>query len=215
MKKIIAASALFLLAGGTQALHAETNRDWAISGYIGIADFENDEKPDPVDPIEMHEINSENVYKAGITVSKYYNAFSFNLGIELMQEVELYDELDNKLGEHKHIPIFLGVNYHFDTNIIDPYIGAGFGYSFNDSSNSDFLGSQRMSPEVDDSTFYFFTAGAEYPIDDNFAVFLAGQYTVGDIDIKGFAQAPQGTISIEDESTQDRYELTLGVKYFF
>ncbi|MCI5223454.1 MAG: hypothetical protein D3924_12475 [Candidatus Electrothrix sp. AR4] len=215
MKNIIAAGAVLLLAGGAQALHAETNHDWAISGYIGIADFESEEKPDPYRPEVTHELTSDTAFKAGVIASKYYNDFSFNLGIESMQEVEVHDELDNKIGEHSHVPVFLGVNYHFDTNVIDPYIGAGFGYSFNDASESDFITGQGMSMEVDDSTFYFLTAGVEYPFSKSYTVFLAGKYTIGDIDVKGSSQTPQGTMQIEDEGTLDRYEVNLGLKYFF
>ncbi|MCI5212598.1 MAG: hypothetical protein D3910_28280 [Candidatus Electrothrix sp. ATG2] len=99
--------------------------------------------------------------------------------------------------------------------MIDPYIGVGFGYSFNDASESDFIANQGMSMEVDDSTFYFLTAGVEYPVSNNYALFLAGQYTIGDLDVKGSVQTPQGTMQIEDEGTLDRYELNVGVKYFF
>ncbi|MCW5213320.1 hypothetical protein VU04_10475 [Desulfobulbus sp. TB] len=72
--------------------------------------------------------------------------------------------MDNVLGEHSHIPISLGVNYHFNTSMVDPYIGAGVGYSFNDSSESAFIAGQGMSMEVDDSVFYYLTAGVEYPV---------------------------------------------------
>ncbi len=216
MKKIFATSAIFLLASGVQALHAETNRDWALSGYIGMADFDGEEKPDPYRPEVTHEMESEKAFKFGVILSKYYNDFSFNLGIELMQEVEVTDEEDNVLAEHSHIPISLGVNYHFNTNVIDPYIGAGIGYSFNDSSESEFISGQGMSAEHDHSIFYFLTAGVEYPVSDSYAIFLAGQYTIGDSDMTGSVQTPQGTtIEIEDEASLDRYELNVGVKYFF
>ena len=49
----------------------------------------------------------------------------------------------------------------------------------------------------------------------SYAVFLAGQYTIGDTDITGYAQSPAGTIQLEDESTLDRYEMNIGLKYFF
>jgi opacity protein-like surface antigen len=232
MKKLIAAGAVLLLIGsGAQLVHAGPaekeqktgqgthhgwNRDWAISGYVGMADFDSEEKPDPFRPGVTHEMTSDDVYKLGIILSKYYNNFSFNLGVEFMQETEVYDELDNKLAEHKHVPVSLGVNYHFDTNFLDPYIGAGVGYSFNDGSESDFIAGQGISSEMDDSTFYFVTAGVEYPFSDRCAVFLAGQYTMGDTDMKGSINSPQlGTMEMEAESTMDRYEVNLGVRYFF
>ena len=161
MKKLIATGAVLLLAsGGAQVLHAEATqetqqevqaRDWAFSGYIGVADFESEEKPDPYQPGVSHEMNSDEAYKVGLIVSKYYNDFSFNLGIELMQEVTVHDEDGNELAEHSHIPVSLGVNYHFDTSLIDPYIGAGVGYSFNDFSESAFINDQGMHMDVDDS----------------------------------------------------------------
>ncbi|RWX43290.1 Outer membrane protein beta-barrel domain-containing protein, partial [Candidatus Electrothrix marina] len=152
----------------------------------------------------------------GIILSKYYNDFSFNLGLEYIPAVEVTDEMDNTLGEHSHIPISLGVNYHFDTSVVDPYIGAGIGYSLNDSTVSEFIRAQGMSGEMDDSMFYYLTAGVEYPVSDRYALFLAGQYTIGDADVKGTGQTPQGTtIELENEGTLDRCEVNAGVKYFF
>ena len=72
-----------------------------------------------------------------------------------------------------------------------------------------------MSAEIDDSMFYFLTAGVEYPVNDKYALFLAGQYTIGDADMKGKAVTPRGTFVMEDEAALDRYEATFGVKYFF
>ena len=231
MKKVIAAGAVLLLASGTQLAYADnhkveqeegqqtqqmSHRDWAISGYIGIADFDGEEKPDPYNPALSHEMESETAVKFGIILSKYYNDFSFNLGLEYIPEVEVTDERDNVLGEHSHIPISLGVNYHFDTNIINPYIGGGIGYSFNDSSESEFISGQGMSAEHDHSMFYYLTAGVEYPINDRYALFLAGQYTIGDVDMTGTATHPErGEVQIEDEHSLDRYEMNFGVKYFF
>jgi outer membrane protein W len=232
MNKLTAAGVVLLLIGsGAGPVHAgpaekeqktgqkidrDRNRDWAVSGYVGLASFESEEKPDPFRPGIMHEMESDDAHKLGIIVSKYYRDFSFNLGIEFMQETEVYDELDNKLAEHSHVPISLGVNYHFDTNFLDPYIGAGVGYSFNDGSESDFIAAQGISSEMDDSLFYFVTAGAEYPFSDRCAVFLAGQYTMGDTDMKASVNSPQwGVMEREGESTMDRYEVNLGVKYFF
>ncbi|WP_339133905.1 MAG: OmpW family outer membrane protein [Candidatus Electrothrix sp. GW3-4] len=231
MKKVIAAGAIFLLASGSQLSYAETqkveleevqqpqqasHRDWAISGYIGMTDFDGDEKPDPYQPERRsHEMESDAALTAGVILSKYYKDFSFNLGIEYIQEVTVEDEDGNELSEHSHIPISLGVNYHFYTNIVDPYIGAGIGYSFNDSSDSEFIANQGMSAEVDDSMFYFLTAGVEYPVNDKYALFLAGQYIIGDADMKGTIERPEGTFVIEDEANMDRYEVNVGVKYFF
>ncbi|MGB5684336.1 MAG: hypothetical protein WBM35_00880 [Candidatus Electrothrix sp.] len=57
MKKLIATGAVLLLtSGGAQVLHAEATqetqqeaqaREWALSGYIGVADFESEEKQIP------------------------------------------------------------------------------------------------------------------------------------------------------------------------
>ncbi|MCI5167724.1 MAG: hypothetical protein D3903_16945 [Candidatus Electrothrix sp. GM3_4] len=230
MKKVIAAGAVLLLASSAQLSYAGnqkveqekgqqtqqmSHRDWAISGYIGMADFDSEEKPDPYFPEKTHEMESETAFKVGVILSKYYNDFSFNLGIEYIPDVEVTDESDNVLAEHSHIPISLGVNYHFYTNIVNPYIGAGIGYSFNDSSESEFISGQNMSAETDDSMFYFLTAGVEYPVSDKYTLFLAGQYTIGDTDMTGSVKTPQGTITIEEEASLDRYEMNVGVKYFF
>jgi outer membrane protein W len=231
MQKVIAAGAVLLLASSAQLSYAgnwkveqkegqqtqqTSHRNCAISGYIGMADFDGEEKPDPYQPGLSHEMNSDEAFKFGVILSKYYNDFSFNLGIEYMQEVEVTDEKENKLAEHSHVPISLGVNYHFYTNVVNPYIGAGIGYSFNDSSTSNFIRAQGMSAEMDDSIFYYLTAGVEYPISDTYTLFLAGQYTIGDADMTGSGQTPLGTtIEIEDEGSLDRYELNVGVKYFF
>ncbi|WP_446008103.1 OmpW family outer membrane protein [Candidatus Electrothrix sp.] len=228
MNKIIATGAALLVAGTTQLAHADNHkvrqekgqhtasRDWAISGYIGMVDFDGEEKPDPFRPGVTHEMESETAVNFGIILSKYYNDFSFNLGIEYIQEVEITDEEDHVLAEHSHIPISLGVNYYFDTSIVDPYIGAGIGYSFNDSTVSEFISNQGMSAEHDHSMFYYLTAGVEYPVNDCYALFLAGRYTMGDADMTGNAMHPvHGQVQIEDEGSLDRYEVNVGVKYFF
>jgi outer membrane protein W len=226
MNKVITAAAALLLISSAQMSYAKmqkpgqevqqrSHRDWAVSGYIGMADFDGDEKPDPFRPGITHEMDSENAFKFGVILSKYYNNLSVNLGIEYMQEVTVEDEIGNELSEHSHIPISLGVNYHFDTSIVDPYIGAGIGYSFNDASNSEFTANQGMHGEIDDSMFYFLTAGIEYPVNDKYALFLAGQYTIGDADITGTFTTPRGTFTIENEAALDRYEVNVGVKYFF
>ena len=232
MKKVIAAGAVLLLAGSIQLSYAGnreegqrmSHRDWAVSGYIGMADFDGDEKPDPFRPGITHEMESEKAFKFGAILSKYYNDFSFNLGIEYIQEVTVEDENGRELSEHNHIPISLGVNYHFNTNVINPYIGVGVGYSFNDAtenptiegiSGNEALTGFGMSLELDDSIFYFLTAGIEYPVNDRYALFLAGQYTIGDADITGTVQSPRGTFEVEDEGSLDRYEVNVGVKYFF
>jgi outer membrane protein W len=213
MKKSILTCAVFLLVCGAQAVHAETDRDWAVSGYVGIVDYETEEKPDPFQAI-MHEMSSDNAYKFGVIASKYYKDFSFNIGIEFTQEVDTFAD-EKHIGNHSHVPVFLGVNYHYDTSFIDPYIGVGFGYSFNDASVSDFIADQGITSEVDDSTFYFLTAGVDYPLSERYSLFLSGQYSIGDIDVSGTVQTPQGTMQMEDEGTLDRYEFNLGIRYFF
>ncbi|WPD23928.1 MAG: OmpW family outer membrane protein [Candidatus Electrothrix scaldis] len=222
MKKIIATGAILLLiGGGAQALHAEEAQlktqvcDWALSGYIGVASFDDEDKPDPYQAGLTHEMSSDEAYTVGFIVSKYYNDFSFNLGVEFIQEATVHDEEDYELAQHSHIPVSLGVNYHFNTSLFDPYIGAGVGYSFNDSSESEFINGQGMEMEMDDSVFYYLTAGVEYPLSDTYALFLAGQYVIGDADVTGAIQTPKGTIVLEDESSLDRYEVNLGLKYFF
>lgn len=228
MNKIIAASAALLVAGTTQLAHADNHkvsqekgqhtasRDWAISGYIGMADFDGDEKTNPFRPWITHEMESEEALKFGVILSKYYNNFSFNLGLEYITEVEINDQNDNVLAEHSYIPISLGVNYHFYTSVVNPYIGAGIGYSFNDSTESEFITNQGMSAEHDHSMFYYLTAGIEYPVNDRYALFLAGQYTMGDADMTGTGIHPvYGQMQVEDEGSLDRYEVNVGVKYFF
>jgi hypothetical protein len=211
--KVLLTGFFILSVSGVQTLHAETNRDWALSGYVGIAEYDTEEKPDPFQRI-THEISSETAYKAGIMASKYVNEFSFDFGIEFIQEVDTHAD-DKHIGIHSHTPVFLGVNYHIDTSVIDPFIGVGFGYSFNDASESDFIAQQGISTEVDDSTFYFLTAGFDYPLSPNYSIFLAGKFTVADIEGKGTIQTPLGTTQIEDEGTLDRYEVNLGMRYFF
>jgi hypothetical protein len=46
--------------------------------------------------------------------------------------------------------------------------------------------------------------------------FIAGKYSIEDADVKGTVQMPTGTLfEIENEGSLDRYEVNLGVKYFF
>ena len=209
--KVLLTGFFILSVSGMRTVYAETHRDWALSGYVGIAEYDTEVKPDPFRPI-THEFSSDTAYKFGITASKYFNNFSFDLGIEFLREVDTHAD-DKLVGVHSHTPVFLGVNYHFDTIFIDPFIGAGVGYSFNEASESDFIARQGISTEVDDSTFYFLTAGFYYPLIHNYSIFLAGKYTVADIEGKGTIVGV--TKQIEDDGTLDRYEVNLGMRYFF
>ncbi len=211
--KLLLTGFFILSVYGVQTVHAQSPRDWAFSGYIGVADYDTETKPDPFQRI-THEIKSDTAYKAGFMASKYVNEFSFDFGIEFIQEVDTHAD-EKLIGVHNHTPVFLGINYHYYTNLIDPFIGVGVGYSFNDSSVSDFIAAQGMNMEVDDSTFYFLTAGFDYLLPYNYSLFLAGKYTVADIEGKGTIQTLRGTTQLEDEGTLDRYEVNVGMRYFF
>ena len=214
MRKLLTAAGICILLGSSgQTVYAGGMQDWAVSGYVGMASFADTEtRPDPFRPHVSHEISSDDAYKIGFILSKYvYTSFSVNLGIEFTNDIDL--ESDGQvLGEHSHIPVSLGINYHFDTTVLDPYIGAGVGYSFNEGSPSDFIAQQGISTDADNSTFWFVTAGAELPVSSNAALFAAGQYTVEDMEGTG---SIRGMGERTNETSMDRYELNIGVKYFF
>ena len=218
MRKITIAAISVLVTGSLQtAVHAEeAARDWAVSVYGGMMHFVDTEtRPDPYRPHLMsHEIESDDGYKIGFKVSKYYCPnVSVDLGIEFTNEIEDVADGKDVLGEHSHVPIYAGANYHFNTVYpVTPYIGAGIGYSFNDGTESDFLAQQGLHTETDDSFFYFLTAGLEYALNDRYALFAAGQYSLGDMEGKG---TMPGLGQMEDEQSMDRYEFNIGVKYFF
>ena len=76
-------------------------------------------------------------------------------------------------------------------------------------------GHSILSAEDDHSIYYFLTAGVEYPLNDRYSLFLAGVYSMGDADMTITAQSPEGEITLEDEAPMDRYEVNIGIKYFF
>ncbi len=211
MKKLILTSAFFLLVASASTLQAETSRDWAISGHIGTVDFKSDERPDPYFRGLTHTIDSDNAIKVGVTVSRYYHDFSFDLGLEYIEEVAAISDGRDELGKHSHVPIHIAANYHFNLGVVNPYVGVGIGYSFNDESASAFITDQGMSAEGDDSIFYLAKLGLEHPINDNYSVFAEGIYKKMEIE----GEVTFMGRSLDVEADNDSYEYSVGVRYFF
>ncbi|MGI9202458.1 MAG: OmpW/AlkL family protein [Woeseiaceae bacterium] len=98
--------------------------------------------------------------------------FSSNLGIELLAAAPFSHDIKlaadgTKVGETKHLPPTLSLQYHFDTDgAISPYVGAGINYTlFFDEKTSGPL--QGLALDLDPSFGLATQAGLDYEISEN------------------------------------------------
>ena len=121
---------------------------------------------------------------------------------------ELHD-----IAKFKQTPLLFTVNYHLDLDSpVKPYVGVGLGYYFNDVSDTERAHNLGIyNQNVDDSIGYHITAGIEYPVTDDYLLFLAGRYVKNEADVS--ATTPAGYK--EDTAKLDRYDFSLGFKYRF
>ncbi len=101
--------------------------------------------------------------------------FSRNLGIELLAAAPFSHDIKlaadgTKVGETRHLPPTLSLQYHFDTEgTISPYVGAGINYTlFFDEKTSGPL--QGLALDLEPSIGIAAQAGFDYAFAENMLV---------------------------------------------
>lgn len=162
MKKLIATLALTTAMGALAApLAAQSQGDWTVGVGIGYVDPKSDNAS-----VAGSVLSVDSDTRPTFTVEYFVRD---NLGIELLAATPFKHDINlggNRIGETKHLPPTLSLNYHFPTQTaFKPFVGIGVNYTtfFEEES---VLGDL----ELDDSWGVALHAGADYQITDNGSV---------------------------------------------
>ncbi len=106
---------------------------------------------------------------------------------------------------------------------ISPYTGLGLGYSLVSADLSSewkdvciFISDFPCSLDVDNAFTLHINAGADYFVNDNFAIAMEGRYTLGSASATYHEEyALLGPYDYDFDLSLDRFDLRVGVKYYF
>ena len=180
--RTLAATALVLVAGNAQALE---QGDWIVR--VGAAHVNPDASSNPLTNVAADaRVDVGNDTQLGITLGYMYTD---NIGIGLLAATPFKHDIKGagdiaglgKIGETKHLPPTLTVQYHFTPgSSVRPYVGAGINYTNFFSEKTIGLGDTKL--KLDDSWGLAAEAGVDIDINDRW--FLSGQLWYLDIDTK-------------------------------
>ena len=166
MKKITALTLAALLASTAAPALAQDQGDFTVGlGLAGVLPESSNGVLAGPTPIDV-----DNGYSVTIT-GEYFIAD--NIGIELLAAWPFSHDIDSngvKIGEVKHLPPTLSLQYHFTNNSnITPFIGAGINYTtfVEDKAVGPLAGS---SLDLDDSWGLALHAGLDYKVSANGAL---------------------------------------------
>ena len=198
MKVLTIVGGLALLAGPAQAYE---KGDWLVRVGGGM-----------VDP------NSSNgdVVSVDSGTSLVFNGTYFlspNLGLEVLaalpfsHDIKLLD--GTKVGETKHLPPTVSLQYHFNTDAaFRPYVGGGLNYTlFFDEKLSGPLDGNTL--KLDPSFGFAAQIGADLDLSDS--MFL--NFDVRWINIETDASIPEAALDFKVEIDPMVYSLTLGWRF--
>ena len=105
---------------------------------------------------------------------------------------------------------------------ISPYTGLGLGYSLVSADLSSvwkdaciLVDGFPCSLDVDNAMTLHINAGADYFVNDNFAIALEGRYTLGSASATYHEKDEFYTYDYDFDLSLDRFDLRVGVKYYF
>lgn len=118
------------------------------------------------------------------------------------------------IGEIKHLPPTLSVQYHFDAGALRPYVGAGINYTifFDESTDADVEALGIDDLDLDDSIGLAWQVGADYELGNGWLLNADARYI--DIDTEATLTAADGTSATVDVDI-DPYVFSVGVGYRF
>ncbi len=200
-KTVVLAAVIGLGSMLGAAAHAQEAGDWIVRVGLGNVDPKS---------------NNGDVASVDSGVAAVFNAtymVTNNVGIELLAATPFEHDIKlaadgTRVGQTKHLPPTLSVQYHFDTNsAFKPYVGAGLNFTtFFDERTSGPLSGTDL--ELDDS----FGIAAQVGTDWNFSDTMFANLDVRWINIETDAEldgAPLETVEIDPIV----YSLTLGWRF--
>lgn len=119
-----------------------------------------------------------------------------------------------EIGEIKHLPPTLSVQYHFDAGALRPYVGAGVNYTtfFDESTDGEIEAAGFDDLELDDSVGLAAQIGADYELGNGWLLNADVRYI--DIDTEATLTGPGGA-RLKADVDIDPYVVSLGVGYRF
>lgn len=147
-----------------------------------------------------------------------------NIAIELLASTPFSHDLsvdsstpnigNPDIGEIKHLPPTLSVQYHFDAGALRPYVGAGINYTlfFDESTDGEIEAVGFDDLELDDSVGPAVQIGADYELGNGWLLNLDARYI--DIDTEATLTGPGGA-RLKTDVDIDPYVFSLGVGYRF
>lgn len=200
-KTLVLAAVIGLGSMFGAAAHAQEAGDWIVRVGLGNVDPKSD---------------NGDVASVDSGVAAVFNAtymMTNNIGIELLAATPFEHDIKlaadgTRVGQTKHLPPTLSVQYHFDTDsAFKPYVGAGLNYTlFFDERTSGPLAGTDL--ELDDSFGIAAQVGTDWNISDTMFANLDVRW----INIETDAEldgAPLETVEIDPIV----YSLTLGWRF--
>lgn len=208
---------LTLSSGGLAA--ATLDNPWRVKfGPVLVAPSEDSSS---VGDIPGTRVGIDNEYQPGLTISYL---FSPNWAIELLGalpfehnisgEGTLRDLDIDSVGEIKHLPPSLLLQYRHPMQHVTPYVGAGVNYTlvFDEQSSRDInrvLGETEL--ELDDSWGWAAQIGVDVEITPRWLLNAAIWYL--DIDTTASLNTPNGRLDVDVEIDPWVYMLGVGLKF--
>ncbi len=181
--------------------HAQEAGDWIVRVGVGNVDPKSDNG----------DIASVDSGTAAVFNATYM--MTDNIGIELLAATPFTHDIKlaaggTRVGETKHLPPTLSVQYHFDTNsAIRPYVGAGLNFTlFFDEETTGPLAGTNL--DLEESFGIAAQVGADWDFSDNMFANLDVRWINIETDAR-LDGAPLETVEIDPIV----YSLTLGWRF--
>ncbi|ARE81754.1 OmpW family outer membrane protein [Roseovarius sp. EC-HK134] len=179
MKHFTALTLSALLASAAVPAFAQEKGDFLLG--LGLGWIE----PDSATTTAVGRVSADGALSPTITVEYF---IAKNVGIELLASLPFEHDVDlagaGQVGEVKHLPPTLSLQYHFtNSSAFTPFVGVGVNYTyfFDEKGKGPLAG---VSLDLDDSWGLALHAGADYAISEKSAVRLDVRYIDIETDVK-------------------------------
>lgn len=221
VKPLTAATGLALVMGAAPAFAASAG-DWIFRG--SLTQVRPDESTSGLSNnagVTALEVEVEEGTALGLTVAYF---LTDNIAVELLASTPFSHDLsvdsstpdlgDPEIGEIKHLPPTLSLQYHFDAGALRPYVGAGINYTFifDESTDGEIESIGFDDLELDDSVGLAAQIGADYELGNGWLLNADVRYI--DIDTEATLTGPGGA-RLEADVDIDPYIVSVGVGYRF
>jgi outer membrane protein len=219
MKKNVLLLSVLLALMFTANVYAESSK-FGIGARVGYNIYRNgslDANLSGYGSLGNVDYSNQSVGFIGLNGTYQYNEnFSLELSIDRMiksQSDFKASGLSYKAGDITQTPVLLTARYHFPVGMFSPYVGAGFGYYFNDYAKDNAFWNANANVSLKNNWGYHVNVGSEYFITQsrNIALNIDLKYVWNKADM----EASNGATQITGSMNLDAYLIGLGIKYYF